>query len=203
MLIQVDVDSTLYDADKLFGSIAKERGIKWLYRYPRWFGPEELGCSRADMKNIFRAAHSKEYVMQQTPYPGAVETLRNLVEDFDNIEVVYISDRNEAQGKALREWLEVNDFLHSEDQHVMATKDKRVWMRQHRPDVVIDDRVRTLVLAATELGAHGVSLEHPHNINLRNEVPNIHIVEDWNGIDKVLREVVIPATLVGRDTVRG
>lgn len=193
MLIQVDIDSTLYDSDKLFNQVAKEFDIDWPRRYHKWFGPEDIGTDLATLKGVFRRAHSREYVLKNKPYPDSASVLRGIVEDFDSIEIAYVSDRNEQQGEALRDWLDQEGFLFDKDQHVAATKDKRHWMREARPEVVIDDRVRTMLMARYELGSYVVSLEHGHNMNLVNEAEGIYIVPDWKAIDKVLREEVIPA----------
>lgn len=198
MLIQVDVDSTLYDADKLFGDLAEEAGIKWPRRSSSWGQPQAIlkhdgtPCNRDDLVRVFRKAHSKEYVSQQKPYPNAAKVLAGIVEDFDSVEVAYVSDRHESQGAALRDWLDEHGFLQDEDQHVVVSKDKRQWMREKRPDVLIDDRVRTMLMARFELGSYVVSLQHPHNVNLFGEVDHIYIVKDWKAIDEVLRETVIP-----------
>jgi hypothetical protein len=193
MLIQVDVDSTLYDSDKLFEKVAKEEfDVVWPRKYYKWFGPEEIGTDLDTLKKIFRRSHSREYVMTNKPYPGAVDVLKGIVEDFDEVEIAYVSDRNEQQGAALKDWLDQEGFLLDPDQHVAATKDKRHWMREKRPEIVIDDRVRTMLMARYELNSYVVSLEHGHNINLRNEAEHIYIVDDWKEIDSVLRDIVIP-----------
>lgn len=198
MLIQVDVDSTLYDADKLFGDLAEEAGIKWPRRDNGWKSPEEIfkhdgsTCVREDLTKVFRKAHSREYVLKNKPYPNAVKVLQNLVTDFSEIEIAYVSDRNEQQNAALREWLEQEGFLSNPDFHVAATKDKRHWMREHKPEVVIDDRIRTMLMARFELGSYVVSLQHNHNVNLKGEAEHIYIVKDWKEIDNILRETIIP-----------
>lgn len=198
MLIQVDVDSTLYDADKLWDTLAPEFNIKWPRKDNRWRAPHEVlhldgtPCSLDDLLKLFRRSHSREYVMQNKPYPHAAEVLKGIAEDFDEVEIAYVSDRNEQQGKVLRDWLEQEGFLTNEDQHVAATKDKRHWMRERRPEIVIDDRVRTMLMARYELGSYVVSLQHNHNVNLKGEADHIYIVKDWKAIDEVLREAVIP-----------
>jgi hypothetical protein len=219
MLIQVDVDSTLYDADKLFGDLCEEAGIKWPRRSNSWSQPDGIlkmdgsVCSRDDLTRVFRKAHSKEVIMTQKPYPRAAETLGRIAEMYDNVEIAYVSDRHSSQAAALNEWLEANGFLHTEDQHVVATKDKRQWMREKRPDVVIDDRVRTMLMARYELGSYVISLMHNHNVNLLGEADHIYIVKQWaskqnrmsdedgksqsmwqdkDNIDYVLHEIVIP-----------
>jgi hypothetical protein len=209
MLIQVDVDSTLYDADKLFGDLAEEAGIKWPRRDNGWKPAHELQkedgspCTPQDLKKVFRKAHSREYVAQNKPYPHSAKVIQGLVQDYPEIEIAYVSDRNEQQTGALKDWLYDNGFIeqdgygtpHSEfhrDTYVAATKDKRHWMRERRPEIVIDDRVRTMLMARYELGSYVVSLQHNHNVNLKGEVEHIYIVKDWREIDKTLREIIIP-----------
>lgn len=198
MLIQIDIDSTLYDADKLFAELAEEAGIKWPRRDNEWKTADEIfhedgsPCTIDELKKIFRKAHSKEYVLQQKPYPHASKVIQDIVDEFDQVEIAYVSDRNEQQTGALREWLDENGFLHNEDIHVAATKDKRHWMRERKPEIVIDDRVRTMIMARTELGSTVLSLAHNHNINLKREVEGIYILNNWKEIGEVLRETVIP-----------
>jgi hypothetical protein len=194
MLIQVDVDSTLYDANAIFKKVAlsPEFNVQWPNRYYKWFGPEDIGTDLTTLKAIFRKCHSRDIVKLQKPYPHAAEVLQGIASDFDEVELAYVSDRNEQQTGALRDWLLEHDFLISEDAHVAATKDKRHWMRERKPEVVIDDRVRTMLMARYELGSYVVSLEHPHNMNLVNEAEHIYIVKDWEAIDTVLRETILP-----------
>lgn len=208
MLIQVDVDSTLYDADKLFFDLAEEAGIKWPRNAKFWLPAEKIfkmdgtPCSRDDLVKVFRKAHSKEIVSQQKPYPNAAKVLSDLSRNYDSIEIAYVSDRNEQQTGALRDWLEANGFLHNEDQHVAATKDKRHWMRERKPEIVIDDRVRTMLMARAELNAYVVSLTHAHNINLTGEVEHIWMVNNWLEIGEVLNKELIPRVqqkMVSRD----
>lgn len=193
MLIQVDVDSTLYDADKLFYKVAHEEfGVEWPRRFPGWASPEDIGTDLKTLKNVFRRCHSKDYVLQQKPYKGAVETLTQIVQDYDDVEIAFVSDRNEAQTAALQAWLDQEGFLTSGDEYVAATKDKREWMRENRPQIVIDDRVRTILMARFELDSYVTSLTHAHNVNLRNEVNGVWMVKDWPEMQTVLNEIVIP-----------
>lgn len=193
MLIQVDVDSTLYDANKLFYEVGYgEFGIDWPKSYNYWFSPEDIGTDLKTLKNVFKRCHSKEYVLKQKPFAGAAEVLRDIASTYDNATLAYVSDRNEQQTAALTQWLGDNGFLMNGDEFVAATSDKREWMRDNRPDIVIDDRVRTILMARYELGSYVVSLEHPHNANLRGEVEGVWIVPDWQAMGVVLNEEVIP-----------
>lgn len=192
MLIQVDVDSTLYPSDLLFAEVAKEFDVKWPTKYSNWFKAEDIGTDLKTLKTIFRRAHSAEYVMKTKPYPGSVHVIQDLIETYPDVEIAFISDRNQGQTSALKAWLEQEGFKRDEDTYVAATKDKREWMRANNPDIVIDDRVRTLLMARFELDAYGVSLEHQYNINLKNEVEGIYLCKDWKTIAGVLEHEVIP-----------
>lgn len=198
ILVQVDVDSTLYDADPLFEKLAREAGIKWPRRAKCWLPAHMIEkddgttCNVDDLKRVFRKAHSREQVLQNKPYPHAAKVLRGIVEDYDWAEIAYVSDRNEQQGETLREWLKQEGFLSDPEQHVVVSKDKRHWMRERKPEILIDDRIRTMLMARFELGSYVVSLEHPHNVNLKGEVEHIYIVDDWKEIDRVLRETILP-----------
>lgn len=196
MLLQVDVDSTLYDADKLFSKLAKEAGVKWPDRDNQWRAAEELemedgsACNLDILKKVFRKAHSKEYVLQQKPYKDAAEVLTNVAERYDDVEIAYVSDRNSQQNQALEEWLEINGFLHTHDQTVVATKDKREWMRENRPRIVIDDRVRTILLARYELDAYVLTLEHNHNVNLKGEANGVYFGKNWLELGEQLEHLI-------------
>jgi hypothetical protein len=193
MLIQVDVDSTLYDANKLFYEVGREEfGIDWPKKYYYWFGPEDIGTDLATLKNVFRKCHSRDYVLKQKPYKGAVEVLAQIAQDYDDVEIAFVSDRNEAQTAALQDWLDQEGFLVNGDEYVAATKDKREWMREQRPDIVIDDRIRTILMARFELDAYVTTLEHPHNMNLKGEVNGVYVVKDWTEMGVVLNKEVIP-----------
>lgn len=192
MLIQVDVDDTLYDAGSLFNKLSPEFGIDWPEGYRWWMTAEEFGTNLEQLKKLFRKCHSREYVSQNIPFENAADTLRQIVEDYDAVEIAYVSDRNEQQTAALRDWLDEYGFLNSGDEFVAATKDKREWMRENKPDIVIDDRVRTMLLARYELGSQVIALNMPHNISLRHEADGIYVVDSWKEINEVLREKVLP-----------
>lgn len=191
MLIQVDVDSTLYDANTLFYEIGtKKYGIEWPKTYSFWFSAEDIGTDLKTLKTVFRHCHSKDVVLKQKPYPQAAETLKYITDTFNDIEIAYVSDRNEQQNAALSEWLEINGFLYSDDQQVLATKDKREWMRENKPAIVIDDRVRTMLLARYELGSYVATIEHPYNVNLKGEAEGIYFAKDWTAMKPVLEEII-------------
>jgi 5'(3')-deoxyribonucleotidase len=193
-LIMCDVDSTLYDADVLFSELANDAGIDWPDRISEWKPAHEIyhyngkHCSVDDLKKIFRKAHSEEYVSKQIPYPHAQEVISAIAKEED-VRIAYISDRNTQQTSALKDWLNKWDFLvpHSV---VMTTKDKRDWLRTERPNIVIDDRVRTLLMARYEIGAQCLTIRHNHNVNLRGEAEGIFVCRDWLEIGDKLLELI-------------
>lgn len=190
----IDVDSTLYDADPLFSELAQDAGIDWPDRFYEWVPAHEMyhfngkQCSVGELKKIFRKAHSEEFVSIQKPYDNAQKVIKNITE-IEDVEVAYISDRNTQQTAALKNWLEDNEFL-VHNSIVMTTKDKREWLREERPDIVIDDRVRTLLAARYEIGAQCLAIRHNHNLNLRGEADGIYICRDWKEIGTKLEELI-------------
>lgn len=188
MLIQVDVDSTLYDSSALFSYVAKKH---YDFELPpnqlNWHGYYNYAPA-SELVKVFRKAHSKEYVARQIPYEGAADVLEEI--QSRGHDIFYVSDRHPQAVVALKEWLDTHNFLHGGHSNVIVGKDKRQWMRDHKPDIVIDDRVRTMMLARFELGSTVFSIAHPWNANLRNEVDGIYICENWSQlgseIDKYL-----------------
>lgn len=187
MKIQVDVDQTLYDSETLFKEVAEEHFSVHLTPYPtNWH--DYLDDAAWDvLHRIFRKAHSDEYVTRQEPYPYASEVLTGLADKGHTI--YYVSDRHPQARGALVRWLESNGFPITFNEYSVVTgMDKREWMRETKPDIVIDDRVRTMILAYT-LGAKVFSLIHPHNINLYKEIDGITLCPDWAELGVALREV--------------
>lgn len=202
MLIQVDVDNTLYDSDEAFRLAAIEFGIAWPDRYdPQyacWFKAEDIGTDLTTLLDVFKLAHSRAADSINVPFEGAAEVLGQIADEYEEVEIAYVSDRNEALGEPLRQWLSENGFLHNEAQHIVVSKDKRGWMKENRPDIVIDDRVRTILFSRYEIGAKVISLIYPYNINLKNEADGIYMLPDWKSIGITLNEVVLPELKVDR-----
>lgn len=72
----------------------------------------------------------------------------------------------------------------------MTTKDKRDWMRVERPDIVVDDRVRTLLTARYEIGSDCFAIKHNHNLNLRGEAEGIRICKNWLEIGEGILDLI-------------
>jgi hypothetical protein len=196
MLIAVDVDSTLYDADPLFSRIAKEKGIDYPDRAHQWHTYEAIKmfdgsmCDRDLLQEVFMEAHDYKNIRNQTPYDNAAKTLKSICKTYDKIDLAFVSDRHELSRDFLVEWLENNNFIFQEDIKVITTKDKRHWLRVQKPEIVIDDRVRTILMARYELNASVFAYRHNHNANLQNEADGIYICEDWYVIEKELKELL-------------
>lgn len=188
MFVMCDVDSTLYDADAHFARVARECEITWPSKALYWFSPAQIGHEMFEVKNMFRRAHSREWVMKTIPYPGAAEVL-NWVAELGH-KVLYVSDRHKQAEGALREWLATYEFLRK-GQEVICTSDKRHWIRDHRPEIVIDDRVRTIAMARYEIGATCFAIKHNHNINLVNEIPQVYVCDDWNELGEILQKEIV------------
>lgn len=191
-LMMVDVDSTLYDANECFGRVCRDMGQDWwpeVYHY--WFNSEDHGVTRETMTNLFRRAHSRTEIMKNDPYPGAVEVLRDFHDANPNWQIWYVSSRHPQTRGALAEWIEFHGFPMFDNVYVAMSKWE--WMAENRPDIVIDDRVQTQVKAHYELGAQVYSIEQPHNINLRGEIPGIVICKDWHAIGDALKTTPVLA----------
>lgn len=188
MLIQVDVDSTLYDANLLFAEVAKEHfGVELPLDAGNWYDYNEV-ADTLTLHKIFRKAHSKEYVEKQVPYEGAAECLA-FCRDKGH-QVVFISDRHGQAQNTLFTWLYDFGLTHDKSGgHVITGQDKRAWMKKNTPAVVIDDRVRTMFLARS-WNAHVFALECPWNVNLKKEIEGIHICKNWTEIASKLDKII-------------
>lgn len=177
MIIQVDVDSTLYDSSTLFAKVAKDyHEVDLPINSNNWHAYYDY--AEADvLHKVFRKSHSREMVEQQVPYDGAVEVLAEIA--GRGHDVFYVSDRHPQAAGALKDWLLACGFLTEATTNVIVGKDKRQWMRQTNPEMVIDDRVRTMMMARFELGSTVFSIAQPWNTNLYKEVDGIHICKDW------------------------
>ena len=180
-IMMVDVDSTLYDADALFSKVAMAEGHDW---YPKksyqWFRADGLGVPQETLTNLFRKCHSKEWVEVQKPYKGSVEVLNGFMDKYEDLVVPwYVSSRHPMARGPLAEWIVEKGFPLIDDDHVIATMNKKEWLLENKPAIVIDDRVQTILFSRYEIGAHVLSLVHNHNTNLVNEVDGVWMCEDW------------------------
>ena len=191
--MMVDVDSTLYDADALFHRVAIDQGHDW---YPKksyeWFRAEHLDVSQEVMTNLFRKAHSSEYVNERLkPYKGAVKMMKQFHENYSDIfNIFYVSSRHPQMEGTLAKWIAMKDFPLEGEERVIATMDKKSWIKEFRPAIVIDDRVQTIIYSRFEIGATVLSLTHNHNRNLRGEVDGVFMCDDWFEIGSKLDDIM-------------
>jgi hypothetical protein len=73
---------------------------------------------------------------------------------------------------------------------VVATMDKKSWLAEKRPSIVIDDRVQTIIYSRYEIGSTVLSLIHNHNRNLCNEIDGVYMCQDWFEIGFKLDEIM-------------
>jgi len=191
-LVMVDADGILCPSHAAFEEEAVRLGFdKPPYNYPmgrdlvHWFNDADVGCTLDELLDLFKAAH--ERYMDIEPYEGAVHVLNGLQEDYPDLHVWYVSSRNESTEPTFRQWIAENGFPWPEN--VVAMLSKEPWIEENRPNVVIDDRVRTLVNARLD-GAVGIALRQHHNVNLMRELPDIHIEPDWDSIGARVREAL-------------
>lgn len=125
---------------------------------------------------IYQRCHDREYIFLTNPYPGSVEALTHIAEEFD---IYYFTDRKASSYDDTLEWLELHKFPTPEN--LYCCEDKRGDLTKYRDQIytVVDDRPRTLYFALTELGCHHVySMKHSHNQNL-TDIPDITLMESW------------------------
>jgi hypothetical protein len=190
VLITIDVDSTLYPANDLFVRVAREHFNVDLPSRPRTWHEYNNHLDFADLSKVFRIAHKESNVSRQVPYEDSVEICQWLADR--NHDLFYISDRHPEARNALFFWLRDYGFIPETEDNissVITSEDKRAWLSLNKPDIVIDDRVRTLVYARYELNALAVGLKHPWNENLDKEIDGIHLFDNWSQIGEFLDSI--------------
>lgn len=184
MTLMADVDSTLYDANFLFRQVASEHfGFEWYESPDMWLQEHHFDLPEGTFKKLFDLAHSAEKFRDCVPYPDAREVLNRLSVIFD---IEYVSSGNPETQEALIDWLRKHDFPNSD--RTLRTLDKFGWLQQHKPHVVVDDRVKTLLLCAYDLGIkYCYALKQPWNANLSGgEAKNITICDNWLEIERAI-----------------
>lgn len=187
--IAVDIDDTVYDANTAFDVCAKTYNLNWISSPNYWMKSEELGISQEELRNIFRKAHSAEIIREQEPYDGCVDSLYNIMNVYTNVQYLYISDRHPQQYNTLLGWLEKYNFPFTNKdigECLYTSSDKRKYLDYWKPDIIIDDRIRTVVHCIRNIPNcyMGCMIEHNHNINLKNnEIPEIFVCKTWKDIE--------------------
>lgn len=145
--IAVDIDDTLYSfnqlAREMFIRVALEKGDKRLQRgaycaWGEWRSPSDV-IDEDYWGEIITLCHLPEVVIEQTPFPGAAETLRELVAQGNTLR--YISNRHPDSVEATDNWL--IDWSFPEGELICTMEDKMPFIADCQ--YIIDDRPKTLV----------------------------------------------------------
>lgn len=188
MRLMIDIDSTLYEANALFREMSLEMGLpEWpVHDYwstssdPPWNYTVEMWA------DLFSRSHDADVILAQEPYPFAAQELRFW---NDEAEIWYVSNRKPESEAATYQWLVDNGFPQAENL-VVGFQDKALWLDEMLPEVVVDDRVKTIIYARFSIGAEVFTIRHPHNINLKGEVPGVHVCESWKQIGEGIFETM-------------
>lgn len=190
MKIMLDVDGILYDAKPLFYREARALGIDWPVAPKFWGSRKQMGVDSKTWGKLFSRVHCEECVSALDPYPFAVSVLQTLVNDYPFLEPWYVSNRNPEFHGVLQDWLEANEFPYAHN--VYVSHNKLVWIDDQRPEIVVDDRVRTMIAARFEYGARVFSIIHPWNINLvNNEIEGIVLKNDWDELGEEIEKTIL------------
>ena len=202
--IAVDIDDTLTSFTDTARQVLLERGIaegnKQLINaayspWDEWRAPPDL-ITLEKWLEIIDICHEDEMIWKQEPFPGALETLWDLIESGHNL--IYISNRNPDTYGATMGWLERCGFpvaggLDSRQQSLKG-RAKLVTTLGDKHDYIqtcqymIDDRPKTLVEFVYDFRWHWInpsvkrkafSLHRPYNQSL-SDVPGIYLAPGWS-----------------------
>ena len=210
--IAVDIDDSLYSFSALargvMAEVAFNRGDKILERgayasWDEWRTPADLLGVEAWME-IIEMCHTEERIVEQTPFPGAVDTLHELVNSGHNL--LYISNRAPETWNATAKWLQRNEFPLMRGHELYCTPDAKGPIIRHC-QYIIDDRPKTLFEFMADFEwryKHGssnglkerkaFSLMTPYNRGL-TDVPNLFLAPTW----AVLRHFLIREGVLSAD----
>lgn len=205
--IAVDVDSTLYDfdgpareacfklwrdtGDEIYKQAAYHTGGEWrsytdILGLDKWLTAIDL-------------VHEEESILKQTPFDGAVETLKALRKAGHDI--MFITNRKAHSAEATWDWLLETRLASQtyEDDLIVTEDDKKSFMADCQ--YLIDDRVKTVVQFVHDydwtnrIGSnnstrarHAFVKAYPYNINL-TDVPRCWLSPSWAGINIHLEKV--------------
>lgn len=204
--IAIDIDSTLYDfatpARQAFLDLALKHGEKEEYfrggyqSWVEWRSPSDV-CGPDAFMEVLDIVHSPAVIMDQPPYPGAAETIRDLQDDY---EIFYISNRDPEAAEATEQWLSAHNFPEAE--LIAMMDDKQPYLSECQ--YLVDDRAKTLVEFIYNFNwqytwgsvqqegekkyqrkAFGLLFEYNRNLT---DIPNIYLAPTWSGIAYYLRK---------------
>jgi uncharacterized protein len=185
MRIAIDIDSTLHHYWDALSAIALRRfGIELPYEEQFTWGITRLRPEQLQV--CIEESHSDECILAGTPYPGAVQTVR----DWHDGEGHYIhvtSHRDPRCAPATERWLREIGLAFDD---VCCSWDKVTRCVQLEIDVLIDDSPLNLT-AALERGIVAATLVHPWNRDVCEE-EEVIAAADWPALRRSL------APLLGR-----
>jgi hypothetical protein len=204
-LIAVDIDSTLYDfetpAREAFTKLAEERGDKSLLRgayhpWTEWRSPADA-CGLEVWLDAIAMVHSNDVILDQTPFPGSVETCAALV--AEGYDLLYVSNRATESHEATLEWLHNCGFPQADSLVCNQFSDKKKALAECQ--YLIDDRPKTVIefVFDPDWSASAPSMAfqrevpqrkafvpaYPYNQNL-TDVPNVYLAPTWAGLNSYM-----------------
>lgn len=208
--IAIDIDDTLTSfqdtARSIFVDMALERGDKRYQRgaycaWGEWRSPVDV--SDDDIwPLVIERCHSDENILAQTPFPDAMETLRELAEDYH---LRYVSNRRETAHDATFEWLSMHDFPVTDHclTCTMRSKSELLGTVQY----LVDDRPKTLVEFVYDfhwqqrhpsMARRAFGIYMPYNAAL-TDVPGIKLAPNWKLLRRYMieQEILTPRSPVG------
>jgi hypothetical protein len=210
--IAVDIDSTLFDfetpAREAFLQMASESGDKSLFRgayvpWTEWRSPADV-CGLDNWKEAIARCHKPDVILAQTPFQGAVETCRALIDEGHDL--LYISNRDPEATESTQEWLQITGFIEPGDGEAARLLCLHGDKRPHIStcQYLIDDRPKTLVEFVTDpnwrnklglllnwgspnydLERKGFGLMYEYNRAL-TDISNIYLAPTWSGLNYYL-----------------
>lgn len=210
--VAIDIDDTLYSfetaAREEFLKLAKEKEDDSITAgaytpWTQWRSASDV-CGQDVIEEVIKRCHDKDVILKQTPFSGAVDTVKALYEAGH--ELLYISNRAVESHEATYEWLTQWGFPLSpndEDDRtaLVCTMDsKKPYLTNCQ--YIIDDRPRTCVEFVYDHSWHK-RWEHDilaglhqrkafmkmkqSNENL-TDIPNLYLSPTWLGIRHYLEK---------------
>ena len=194
--IAIDIDSTLYNFEspmrQAFLDLAAAKGDKETYyrgayqSWVEWRSPTDV-CGLDPFVEALDIVHSPTVINEQVPFPGAAETVQELMAHHD---VFFISNRSEEEDVifATERWIR-GHITEEEDVEVICTsKDKKPWLDDCA--YLIDDRPKTLVEFVYDgpsvwgkRKAFGLMYEYNRGLT---DLHNIYLAPTWGGLRSYL-----------------
>lgn len=186
MRIAIDIDSTLHHYWDVLSEVSVRRfGVDLPYEEQLSWGITRLRPEQLQL--CIRESHSDDLILAGSPYPGAVETVREWRRQGHYIHVT--SHRDSDRHEVTAAWLQLIG-LPFDDLHCSYDKVSRCV--ELDIDLLIDDCPLNLA-AALEHGILAATIEHPWNRDLSDE-EDILGAADWAELGSLLEAVLAAQT---------